>query len=63
MAEKEITGGELLITFFSIMMGGFQIGSVAPNWEAVTTARGAAHFVYEVCEKVRTSFDIYLFFS
>lgn len=51
VAEGDLAGGDLLIVFFSVMFGGFQIGTVAPNIEALATARGAAYFVFSVCDK------------
>ena len=60
MSNGEINGGEMIIVFFSILSGGFQIGAFITNWQYITTAQGAARFVYDVCEKVGLSMCISL---
>ena len=52
VADEEITSGDLLIVFFCVMIGAMQLGQMAPNFEAVTAARGAAFFVYGICARV-----------
>ena len=52
VASGEINGGEMIIVFFSILSGGFQVGAFQMNFQHITTAQGAAHFVYNVCDKV-----------
>jgi ATP-binding cassette subfamily B (MDR/TAP) protein 1 len=46
--EKMFTAETLVIVFFSLLMGGFQIGLTAPFVEAVVTARGAAASIFTV---------------
>jgi len=41
-------GQTLLVVFFSVLMGGFQIGQCAPYAEALATARGSAAKIYEI---------------
>ena len=52
VVEGEITGGEMIIVFFSLLSGAFQVGTLVTNWQFVTTAQGAAHFIYTVCDQV-----------
>ncbi|XP_065655130.1 ATP-dependent translocase ABCB1 isoform X3 [Hydra vulgaris] len=54
VASREITAGDLMIVFFCVMIGAAQIGQVAPNFEAVTSARGAAYIVFKICSRVPT---------
>jgi len=43
-------GKNLLVVFFSVLMGGFQIAQCAPYAEALATARGAAAKIYKVID-------------
>lgn len=51
IADKEMSGGTLLIVFFSVMIGANQFGQVGPNIEAFSSARGAAYEVYKLIER------------
>lgn len=51
IADNEMTGGRLLIVFFSVMIGANQFGQVGPNIEAFSSARGAAYEVYRLIER------------
>ena len=42
----------LLVVFFSVLIGGFQIGQSAPYAEAFATARSAAAKIYKVIDRV-----------
>ena len=42
----------LLTVFFSILIGGFQIGQAAPFMEALTVARSAAGSIYRIIDRV-----------
>ena len=44
--------GALLVVFFSVLIGGFQIGQSAPYAEALATSRSAAGRVYQVIARV-----------
>ena len=46
-----LTGGRLLIVFFSVMMGANQFGQVGPNIEAFASARGAAYEIYKLIDQ------------
>ena len=37
-----------------MLIGSAQIGQAGPNMEAMATARGAAYYVYDVIDRVRT---------
>ena len=50
--DQEIGGGDLLIVIFCVMIGASQIGNAQPSFEAISNARGAAHFVFEIIERV-----------
>ena len=49
--EGEMTAGNLLIVFFSILLGASQFGQVGPNMEAFSSARGAAYPIYRLIER------------
>ena len=49
--DGELSGGHLLIVFFSVMMGANQFGQVGPNIESFASARGAAHEIYRLIER------------
>ena len=42
----------LLIVFFSVLIGGFQLGQAAPYVEALMTARSAAGKIYSIIERI-----------
>ena len=42
----------LLVVFFSVLIGGFQIGQSAPYAEALATARSAAGKIYRIIDRV-----------
>ncbi|XP_066921842.1 ATP-dependent translocase ABCB1-like [Clytia hemisphaerica] len=51
ISESEMTAGNLLIVFFSILMGASQFGQVGPNMEVFSSARGAAYPIYQLIER------------
>jgi len=51
VADGKINGGELMIVFFCVMIGAAQLGQVAPNFEAINVARGAAYHVFNICAR------------
>lgn len=46
------TPRSLLVVFFSVLIGGFQIGQSAPYAEAFATARSAAGKIYRIIERI-----------
>ena len=42
---------DMLVVFFSVLIGGFQLGQAAPYVEALATARSAAGKIYRVTRK------------
>ncbi|XP_065836632.1 ATP-dependent translocase ABCB1-like isoform X2 [Oscarella lobularis] len=46
--EELTTGGNVLTAIFAVLFGAFSLGYAGPNWEAVSTARGAAVRVFEI---------------
>ncbi|GCB71343.1 hypothetical protein scyTo_0001535 [Scyliorhinus torazame] len=46
--------GQVLIVFFSVMIGAFSLGQAAPNLEDVSKARAAAFDVYSLIAKLRS---------
>jgi len=52
--DDELTGGRLLIVFFSVMIGANQFGQVGPNIESFSVARGAAYTIYKLIERQPT---------
>ena len=49
---QRYTPGALLTVFFSVLIGGFQIGQAAPYTEALNTARSAAGKIYRIIDRV-----------
>ena len=49
---QSYTPGALLTVFFSVLIGGFQIGMSAPYAEALTTSRSAAGKIYRIIARV-----------
>ncbi|XP_048367466.1 ATP-binding cassette sub-family B member 5 [Sphaerodactylus townsendi] len=45
--------GNVLIVFFSVLIGVFSIGQAAPHLESLANARGAAYEVYKIINKFR----------
>ena len=52
VVDEEISAGDLLIVFFSVMIGAAQLGQVGPNVEAFAIARGSAFFIYQILSRV-----------
>uniref|UniRef100_A0A7M5VBZ8 Uncharacterized protein n=1 Tax=Clytia hemisphaerica TaxID=252671 RepID=A0A7M5VBZ8_9CNID len=51
IGDGEINAGDLLIVFFSVMIGANQFGQVGPNIEAFSSARGAAYTIFKLIER------------
>ena len=43
---------DMLVVFFSVLIGGFQLGQAAPYVEALATARSAAGKIYSIIDRV-----------
>lgn len=50
--DNEMNGGDLLIVFFSVLVGAMQLGQAGPNFTDVATARGAAYKVFQIIDRV-----------
>ena len=50
-ASPCLTGGVIVMVFFSILFGGFALGQAGPAFEALTKARMAAYKLYEVIDR------------
>ncbi|XP_074620270.1 ATP-dependent translocase ABCB1-like [Acropora palmata] len=50
--DNELNGGDLLIVFFSVLVGAMQLGQAGPNFTDVATARGAAYKVFQIIDRV-----------
>ncbi|XP_071946246.1 ATP-dependent translocase ABCB1-like [Antedon mediterranea] len=48
--DGKITGGDVLVVFFSVLIGSFAIGTIAPNVSNVATAMGAASVLYNIID-------------
>ena len=46
--ERKFSPETLVVVFFSLLMGGFQIGQTAPYIEAVASAKGAATSIFSI---------------
>ncbi|XP_028400885.1 multidrug resistance protein 1-like isoform X2 [Dendronephthya gigantea] len=49
--EKEMTGGNLLIVFFSVMVASISASQAGPSMQGVASARGAAYHLYELIDR------------
>ncbi|CAB4029928.1 multidrug resistance 1-like, partial [Paramuricea clavata] len=49
--DKEMTGGNLLIVFFTVMVGSILAGQGGPSMQGIASARGAAYHVYELIDR------------
>ena len=54
MADGVLTGGDVMIVFFCVMIGSFSIGNVSPAVTAITAARGAAVTLFDIIDAVST---------
>ncbi|XP_073253010.1 ATP-dependent translocase ABCB1-like isoform X3 [Porites lutea] len=50
--NQEMNGGDVLIVFFSVVIGAMQLGQAGPNFQAIVTARGAAYKVFLIIDRV-----------
>jgi len=50
-ASPCLTGGTIVMVFFSILFGGFALGQAGPAFEALAKARMAAYKAYEVIDR------------
>ncbi|PFX21918.1 Multidrug resistance protein 1 [Stylophora pistillata] len=50
--DDKMTGGQMLVVFFSVMFGAMQLGQAGPHMEAITAARGAAYKVFHIIDRV-----------
>ncbi|KAH9508579.1 ATP-dependent translocase ABCB1 [Bulinus truncatus] len=49
--EKDIYSlGKMIIVFFSVLIGAFSLGNAAPSIQSLSTARGAAHIIYQLID-------------
>jgi len=51
-ASPCLTGGVIVMVFFSILFGGFALGQAAPAFEALAKARIAAYKLYQVIDRI-----------
>ncbi|OQV23113.1 Multidrug resistance protein 1 [Hypsibius exemplaris] len=52
LVKKERSVGEIFTVIFSVVMGAFSIGIVAPHLATIATAKGAAAAIFEVIDSV-----------
>ena len=50
-ASPCLSGGDVTMVFFSVLIGGFALGIAGPALEAITKARAAAHKLYAVIDR------------
>uniref|UniRef100_V9K7H3 Multidrug resistance protein 1-like protein n=1 Tax=Callorhinchus milii TaxID=7868 RepID=V9K7H3_CALMI len=48
--EDDYSIGIVLTVFFSVIIGAFSVGQTSPNIEALATARGAAHVIFNIID-------------
>ena len=46
---KPWTGGDVVTTFFAVVMGAFAMGQAGPSMQAFGTGRAAAYKIFSVC--------------
>jgi len=45
-----MTGGEVLTTFFSVLIGAFALGQAGPSMEAISNGQGAAYQIFQTID-------------
>ncbi|EGD76002.1 multidrug resistance protein [Salpingoeca rosetta] len=49
--EGELTAGEVIIVFFSVIIGAMSLGQAAPNIKVMAAGRGAARAIFDVIDR------------
>lgn len=49
--DGEISAGDIVVVFFSVLVAAFSIGQAGPTLADVATARGAAHKLFEIIDR------------
>jgi len=49
--DNQMTGGDVLTVFFSVLMGAFALGQSAPSLEAISKGQGAAAKIYATIDR------------
>jgi ATP-binding cassette subfamily B (MDR/TAP) protein 1 len=52
LVDRDVSLSNLLIVMMSVMIGAFNLGNVAPNLQAFTTALGAAAKIYSTIDRI-----------
>eukprot|EP00731_Ephydatia_muelleri_P002337 Em0001g2337a len=52
ISVNQLNSGNLLTSFFALIIGAFALGQAAPNMESLTTAAGASVIIYETMDRV-----------
>ncbi|XP_048579396.1 ATP-dependent translocase ABCB1 isoform X3 [Nematostella vectensis] len=52
VVDGNLNSGDLFVVFFAVMIGATQLGQAGPNIEAIATARGAAHELFAIIDRV-----------
>ncbi|RHZ80336.1 hypothetical protein Glove_137g129 [Diversispora epigaea] len=52
ISDGKANGGQVINVFFSILIGAFSLGNIAPNVTALANARGAAKKLFNVIDRV-----------
>ena len=50
--DDEMTAGDVLTVFFSVLMGAMNVGQAAPYVEAFMTAKAAAAKIFHVIDRI-----------
>ncbi|XP_071479162.1 ATP-dependent translocase ABCB1-like [Diadema antillarum] len=50
VADGRLSGGDVMLVFFCVMMGSFSIGNLGPSLSSITTARGAAVTIFDIID-------------
>ncbi|XP_071480566.1 ATP-dependent translocase ABCB1-like [Diadema antillarum] len=50
VADGVITGGDVMIVFFSVMLGSFSLGNISPSISSLTAARSAAVTLFDIID-------------
>ena len=49
--EGELTAGEVIIVFFSVIIGAMSLGQAAPNIKTMAAGRGCARAIFDVIDR------------
>ena len=59
----EVSAGDVVIVFLSVINGSFTLGNALPKLEAFATALGSATLVFEIIDRVVYNIVMHVYYS